>query len=146
MRIIKKLLLVFFILLIGIAGFYFGARTTQTQGKIASPIISNGLDSLYTFEILGERYDILFEKERILFQVFESTGKNGFIPFTFTNHDYPKLFEQGSANSSFHTVTIVSANNKPMIEVANNYHDHGGFTPAYTLIIDPTSGKATVKE
>jgi len=148
MRIIKKILFLSVIGLVGLGGYYFGATATkpQPQAQVSIPVVSNGLDSLFTFEISGERYDILFEKERVLFQVFESTGKNGFIPFTFTNREYPKLFEQGSAQSSFHTVTVVSANNKPMIEVANNYHDHGGFTPAYTLIIDPTSGKATVKE
>lgn len=148
MRIIKKILFLSVIGLVGLGGYYFGARATKPQPhpQIAIPVVSNGLDSLYTFEILGERYDILFEKERVLFQVFESTGKNSFLPFTLTKIDFPKLFEQGSAKSSFHTVTVVSENDKPMIEVANNYHDHGGFTPAYTLIIDPTSGKATVKE
>lgn len=141
-----RLLFVFLLVLVSVTSFYVGARATNTQVLEDTPVVESGLDSLFTFEISGERYDILFEKERVLFQVFESTGKNSFIPFTLTKIDFPKLFEQGSAKSSFHTVTVVSENDKPMIEVANNYHDHGGFTPAYTLVIDPTNGKATVKE
>lgn len=141
-----RLLFVFLLIIVSITSFYMGARATNTQVLEDKPVVYSGLDSLFTFEILGERYDILLEKERVLFQVFETSGKNDFIAFTLTKSDYPKLFEQGIAKSSFHTVTVISENTKPMIEVANNQPDHGGFTPTYTIIVDPTNGKVNVKE
>ncbi len=146
MRVIKWTTTLFISIALLFAGFYLGVIVTRNPARVATLVVDSGLDSLFTFEILGERYDILFEKERVLFQVFETSGKNDFIAFTFTKNDYPKLFEQGSAKSSFYTATVVGDKRKPMIEVANNYSDHGGFSPAYTLIVDPTSGKATVKE
>lgn len=132
--------------IVSVTSFYMGARTANTQVLEDKPVVNGGLDSLFTFEILGERYDILFEKERVLFQVFETSGKNDFISFTLTKNEYPKLFEQGIAKASFHTVVVVSEDTKPMIEVANNQPDHGSYSPTYTLVVDPTNGKVTVKE
>lgn len=147
MRVLRKTILVFTSIALLVGGFCLGVIASRSiRAKLIFPAVINDLGSLFTFKILGERYDILFENERVLFQVFESSGKNGFIPFTITKADYPKLFEQGSAESSFFNAIVVNEDSKPLIEVSNNYHDHGSFSPAYTLVVDPKTGTATVKE
>lgn len=115
-------------------------RPIETQ----SPTNNLPLNSLYVFEIRGNRYEVLIEPERIFFQPFEGTSD---LPsLTLTKEEYPKLFEQGVAKASFHSVILVGEGKNTLLEVSNNQPDHGSYSPTLTVLVDPHTAKVTVKQ
>lgn len=59
--------------------------------------------------------------------------------FTIKKADYPELFKQGVANSSF--ISVVSSEDKSEIIISNNQPDHGSYSIVYKLIFNPVTKK-----
>lgn len=67
------------------------------------------------------------------------TEKDGiFKSFSIKKDKYPKLFEQGVANSSFISSKLIDGYK---IELSNREPDHGGYSASYRLEVNPMTGE-----
>jgi len=124
-------------------GFLLG----KSQSKAESPIIINEArqqDNMYLFEIPQGRYDVLVLKDEIWFNEF-SNIINELGHFTINREQYPELFKQGVANSSFISVQLIeNTKYEPKIEISNNQPDHGSYAATYRLTFNPVTKEVVI--
>ena len=125
-------------LIIGLVGFYAGQFLTRE--KNTNDI--NPLDSLITLETDHGKLEILISANQVYLQPFEAAEDNRIKAITLTREQYPKLFRQGVAKSSFITAKIeLGGEDGQRIVISNNQPDHGGYSQTYQLTINLVSGQ-----
>lgn len=124
-------------LAMGIVGFYGGQLFTR--GKTTD--INKPLDSLITLETNKGKLEVLISSDQVYLQPFEAAEDNQMKAITITREQYPRLFKQGAADSSFITAKIEpGSGDSQQITISNNQPNHGGYSPTYHLTVDPLSG------
>lgn len=139
-------------LLLGfLGGFYFSRAQIDKNPKIQkvdtpiNQITSNSLDYIANIKTAKGMIYLLINQDSIYFNPFE-TAINNSKNITIKKIDYPKLFEQGVANSSaLQTEEYIDPQNKDvLIKLSNNQPDHGGYAKTYVLLVNPFTG--SIKE
>lgn len=131
--------LILIIIFFGV-GFLIGKTKNQLNIKLITQESGKRLDSLIALETSKGLLNILVVEDSIWFQPFEDASY-AFKSFSISKEKYPKLFEQGIANSSFISAKLIDDKNGQIkIEIANNQPDHGTYSSPYRLSVDPISG------
>lgn len=147
-----RLLLLFASILVLIFVFFPYTRPpilTFAPQKIYLPPVSPSpqprIESMTTFDIEGESYDIYITPERMLFQPF-GDGASRFVSFAITREAYPKLFGTALHQEYFINVRVLKDKKQSLIEVTNNRHNHGGYDVTCRVVVNPVNGEVTVLE
>ncbi|MBI4080442.1 MAG: hypothetical protein HY430_01575 [Candidatus Levybacteria bacterium] len=117
-------------------------KQTNTQANIQTPTKPLG----YLTQVETSRGTLYLELQNdyISFNANEVAVNND-VTIKIKREDYPKLFEQGVANSSVLQVKLYKdPNGEEFIELSVNNPDHGGYARAYVLLVNPFTG--TIKE
>lgn len=105
--------------------------------------VINEVNPLYYQSIFDSpkgKLQVQFHNEWVTVRPYPNESDTPFFKsFDLHKTDYPKLFQQGVANSSFLSAELDTKNYK--LNVFNNEPDHGYFSPSYQLIIDLRLGK-----
>jgi len=118
-------------------GFLIGKTKNQLNIKSITQESGKRLDSLISLETSKGLLNIVIVKDSVWFQPFEDASYF-FKSFSISKEKYPKLFEQGIANSSFISAKLIDDKNGQIkIEIANNQPDHGTYSSPYRLKVDP---------
>ncbi len=134
---------VIFGILILFIGALLGFGVAKSHFAIDTNLISNTqLDTLISLDTNQGILDILVLNDEIYIEPFENVTVP-FSSFSISRNEYPKMFEQGTANSSFISATVKKGqkDEKMLVVISNNQHDHAGYLPTYELTIDPIEGK-----
>jgi len=130
-----------------IIGFIIGNNHNQLTAKeVINQEVDERLDSLIVLDTPKGILDIIIRKDEIWFEPFLKQNSDNFFSVIIDKAHYPKLFNQGMANYSFISARIVEDEKvgKIAVEVSNNQPDHGSYSRAYRLVVNPLTG--TVKE
>lgn len=110
-----------------------------------SPSPQPRIESMTTFDIDGEQYDIYITPERMLFQPF-GDGASRFTSFAITREAYPKLFGTALYQEYFINVRVLKDKKSSLVEITNNRHNHGGYDVTYKVVVNPITGEVSVLE
>lgn len=108
--------------------------------KAIVPEDEKKLDGLFVFETpKGDPYDVYVTKDTVSLNEFNNiVNELGHI--ILSKEEYPILFQQGIANSSFISVKQLNLKSGQFkIEVSNNQPDHGSYSSTYSLVVDPVT-------
>ena len=139
----SKLSVIIFVLMVisFVFGYFIGIN--KNRQMFNSAVIQESdkrLDSLIALETSKGLLNILIVKDSVWFQPFEDASYS-FKSFSISKEKYPKLFEQGIANSSFISAKLIDDKNGQIkIEIVNNQPDHGTYSSPYRLSVDPVTG------
>lgn len=140
----KKTLLGILVLFVCIGfGYYLRGFIPASTKQVETVSPDSRLDSMITLSASqGPLYIVIF-KDEVSFGPFESPYKS----FSISKKDYPDLFKQGVANSSFISAEVSkdSKTGNSLVVLSNNQPDHGGYSSTYQLIINPLNGEVVKK-
>ena len=123
------------IILAAASGFWISRSSSSVKSD-------NPLGYIAHVEISKGTIYILMNENFISFNPYESAVNNDTL-ITLKREDYPKLFEQGIANSSVLQATeyVDSQGSDMFIKLSNNQPDHGGYASTYVLLVNPFTGE-----
>lgn len=132
--------LVCFVALVRVAGI---VRQSQTQNSETTSLLTsaNPLGYIARVETSKGTIYVLMTSEYVSFNPYETAVNNDKM-ITLKKSEYPKLFEQGIANSNVLQVVeyIDPQSGEVFVELSNNQPDHGGYASTYVLLVDPFTG------
>jgi hypothetical protein len=138
---VKKVFIYLLILSFGfVSGFFISKHYADKIPQ--APVLETRLDTLIPLDTPQGILDIVVFKDSISFEPFENAA-SPYMSFSISKKDYPKLFEEGVANSSFISANVINdkATGKTLVVVSDNQPDHGAYSPTYQLTVDPLEGK-----
>lgn len=129
-------------------GYYYNQirlnKDSISTSTISSPVPTtlNPLGFITNIKTSRGTVYLLIDQENVYVDPFEITVNNSKY-ITIKKDDYPKLFEQGVANSSaLRAEEYIDPQNKnEFIKVSNNQPDHGGVKSTYVLLINLFTGE-----
>lgn len=132
---IKLVIITISIVVIGCLIFFY-TRNKFTQTSVEKPL------STLTVVSLTEKCSIyvVVNPESIWFNPFETPACDSKPGLTIEKDQYPSLFKQGVADSSFISVEKDTNADSTLI-ISNNQPDHGSYSPAYQLGINVKTGE-----
>lgn len=145
---LKNINIVIIVLILILIGYFVGKYQNKNivllknEVKTEKPIEiipeEKRLDNIYVFQTSKGVYDVVVNSDDIWFNEF-SNIVNELGHFTITKSQYPDLFKQGVANSSY--ILVVLSKDKSKILISNNEPYHGGLSATYRLIFDIVTKK-----
>lgn len=137
-KVLIGLLLALVVFVVFLLPLYPSLEDSEKENKVNE---IKPLDTVVNIEASQGTISALITQEKIFIQPFE-TVTGSYEHFSITKEDYPELFKQGIANSSFISVELYEDHKtkKEMLMIVNNQPDHGGYSPVYRLVTDPVSG------
>lgn len=134
------------LILTAVIFFAFGAVLTyslnQLQPVASKATISNPLGLITGVKTTKGTIYLLIDQNSVHFRPFEDMDTI-YKTIDLKKKDYPKLFEQGVANSSvLQAEEYVDPEGKEMfIKLSNSQPDHGGYASTYVLLVNPFTGE-----
>lgn len=130
-----------FLLIATLCSLTIGAVVLYRQNKKGNiSETEKRLDSMFILDTLKGEYSVMVTEDEIWLNEFTNIV-NEMGHFTITKSDYPELYRQGVANSSF--ISVVTSEDKSKIVISNNQPDHGAYSFKYKLIFDPITKEIT---
>jgi len=129
----KDVVLIILLISVAFLGFNYIQSQTHKTEKVSS--IEKPLSTLTIVKLTANcNLYVVINPDSIWFDSFENMCSTN-SPFSIEKAQYPDLFKQGVANSSFISIEKTNEADLTLI-VSNNQPDHGGYSPVYQLMVN----------